>query len=124
MRIAIISLVLLAQLAWVWRPLMPVVEYGMRYEYIKKVLCINKEVPNSGCNGTCYLKAQLAKQVAPAEEEPGVVPLAPQWESLLAHLPQQPHIREEKTVIRPCWRRPDSFFHSIHLAVPTPPPWS
>lgn len=39
----------------------PIVEYVVNYEYISKVLCINKEVPVLGCNGKCYLMSELAK---------------------------------------------------------------
>jgi hypothetical protein len=33
----------------------------LNYEYISKVLCVNKETPIMGCNGKCYLMSQLAK---------------------------------------------------------------
>lgn len=43
------------------KPILPVVEYVVNYEYISKVLCVNKETPIMGCNGKCYLVSQLAK---------------------------------------------------------------
>ncbi|RNA60736.1 hypothetical protein D1631_01700 [Chryseobacterium nematophagum] len=45
----------------VFRPLIPMVEYGVNYKYIKEVLCVNKERPELHCNGKCYLKKELAK---------------------------------------------------------------
>lgn len=45
-----------------FKPLSPIVEYIVNYEYISKVLCVNKETPIIGCNGKCYLMSQLAKQ--------------------------------------------------------------
>jgi hypothetical protein len=41
------------------RPLLPYLEYYANYEYISKVLCINKDKPMSTCNGKCYLSQQL-----------------------------------------------------------------
>ncbi|MEO8235259.1 MAG: hypothetical protein ABI549_07575 [Flavobacterium sp.] len=43
------------------KPILPVVEYVVNYDYITKVLCVNKETPIMGCNGKCYLISQLAK---------------------------------------------------------------
>ncbi|MET3034987.1 hypothetical protein ABXT08_02680 [Chryseobacterium sp. NRRL B-14859] len=45
----------------VFRPLIPVVEYAVNYDYIKEVLCINKNKPELHCNGKCYLSKELAK---------------------------------------------------------------
>jgi len=41
------------------RPLLPFVEYFLNYEYITKVLCINKDDQLSSCNGKCFLSHQL-----------------------------------------------------------------
>ena len=43
------------------KPFLPIVEYVVNYEYISKVLCVNKETPIMGCDGKCYLMSQLAK---------------------------------------------------------------
>ena len=45
----------------VFRPLVPLVEYAVNYNYIKDVLCINKNKPELHCNGKCYLSKELAK---------------------------------------------------------------
>ncbi|UKB79279.1 MULTISPECIES: hypothetical protein [Chryseobacterium] len=45
----------------VLRPLVPLVEYAVNYDYIVKVLCINKSRPEVHCNGKCYLSKELAK---------------------------------------------------------------
>lgn len=44
-----------------FKPLVPLVEYVVNYEYISEVLCENKEKPLIGCDGKCYLMSQLAK---------------------------------------------------------------
>lgn len=45
----------------VFRPLIPIIEYVANYDYIAKVLCINKSKPDLHCNGKCYLSKELAK---------------------------------------------------------------
>lgn len=44
------------------RPVAPFVEYAVNYDYISKVLCVNKDNPELGCNGKCHLMKQLKKQ--------------------------------------------------------------
>lgn len=44
-----------------FRPLIPLVEYAVNYDYISTVLCINKSKPELHCNGKCYLSKELAK---------------------------------------------------------------
>ena len=43
------------------KPVLPVLEYVVNYEYISKVLCINKDKPKMHCNGKCHLMQELAK---------------------------------------------------------------
>lgn len=38
-------------------------------DYIARVLCINKDVPASNCNGACYLKKQLHKDREKQEKQ-------------------------------------------------------
>lgn len=45
----------------VFRPLVPLVEYAVNYDYISEVLCINKDNTELHCNGKCYLRKQLSK---------------------------------------------------------------
>lgn len=48
------------------KPIIPVIEYVVNYDYIATVLCVNKDKPVMKCDGKCYLMKQLAKT---AEEE-------------------------------------------------------
>lgn len=48
-------------LLMLFKPIIPIIEYVVNYEYISKVLCVNKQTPIMGCNGKCYLMSQLAK---------------------------------------------------------------
>jgi hypothetical protein len=43
------------------RPVFPVIEYGLRKDYIAKYLCENRNKPNCCCKGKCYLRKQIAK---------------------------------------------------------------
>ena len=43
------------------KPVLPVVDYIVNYEYITKVLCVNKAQPKLKCNGKCHLMKELAK---------------------------------------------------------------
>ncbi|AQX14372.1 hypothetical protein BAX94_03585 [Elizabethkingia meningoseptica] len=45
----------------VFKPLTPVVDYVINYDYISQELCINKNRPEIHCNGKCYLGKELAK---------------------------------------------------------------
>lgn len=48
------------------KPILPVVEYVVNYDYIATVLCENKDKPMMHCNGKCHLMKELAKN---AEED-------------------------------------------------------
>lgn len=44
------------------RPVAPFIDYALNYDYISKVLCINKDKPKTKCNGKCYLMQELEQQ--------------------------------------------------------------
>ena len=46
---------------FVLKPLVPMLDYVVNYDYISKVLFINKAKPQLHCNGKCYLGKELAK---------------------------------------------------------------
>ncbi len=43
------------------KPVFPVIEYIVNYDYISTVLCENKAQPIMQCNGKCHLMKELAK---------------------------------------------------------------
>ena len=43
------------------KPVLPVIDYVVNYEYISKVLCVNKAKPKLQCNGKCHLMQEMAK---------------------------------------------------------------
>ncbi|WP_312300218.1 hypothetical protein [Chryseobacterium sp.] len=43
------------------RPVLPLVNYAVNYDYIVKNLCEKKDIPQSTCKGKCYVKKELAK---------------------------------------------------------------
>ena len=53
--------VLILALLILLKPIFPVIDYVVNYDYISKVLCVNKEKPKLHCNGKCHLMKELAK---------------------------------------------------------------
>ena len=43
------------------KPVIPVLDYIINYDYIAKELCENKAKPQMHCNGKCHLMKELAK---------------------------------------------------------------
>lgn len=43
------------------RPVLPLVNYAVNYDYIVKNLCENRARPQLMCNGKCYLAKELSK---------------------------------------------------------------
>ena len=64
--IALIGLFLLT----FFKPIMPYVDYALRYDYISQVLCINKEKPQTTCKGKCYLEKQIKNSSKKKSETP------------------------------------------------------
>jgi hypothetical protein len=60
------KIVILLALIIFLKPIFPVIEYAIHYDYISKVLCENKDKPQMHCNGKCYLMKEMAKT---AEQE-------------------------------------------------------
>ncbi|WP_170227866.1 hypothetical protein [Aequorivita lipolytica] len=52
------------------KPMWPVVEYVVNYDYIVNVLCENKDKPEMQCNGKCHLTKELAKEAGAEDENP------------------------------------------------------
>lgn len=46
---------------FIFRPVMPVVEYIVNYDYISTVLCENVAKPELSCNGKCHLAKEFDK---------------------------------------------------------------
>ncbi|CAA0143496.1 hypothetical protein ACE1MK_05380 [Tenacibaculum maritimum] len=44
------------------RPMAPLVTYAINYDYISKVLCVNKNNTEMNCKGKCYVMKQLQQQ--------------------------------------------------------------
>lgn len=64
MKQAIIIVVLLI----LAKPVIPVLDYIINYDYITKELCENRAKPQMHCNGKCHLMKELAK--AAEDEKP------------------------------------------------------
>jgi len=55
------KLIIILALSLFLKPIFPVIEYVVNYQYISKVLCVNKAKPMMHCNGKCHLMKELAK---------------------------------------------------------------
>ncbi|MGL4582131.1 MAG: hypothetical protein ACRCVU_04010 [Flavobacterium sp.] len=42
------------------KPVFPILDFAINYDAIQE-LCVNKDKPELGCNGSCHLKNELAK---------------------------------------------------------------
>lgn len=63
-------IILFVSLTMLIKPLWPVVEYIMNYDYIVNVLCENKDKPELQCDGKCYLAQMLAEESQQNEKNP------------------------------------------------------
>lgn len=54
-------LVVITAFLLLFKPVFPVFEYVMNYDYVVNVLCENKAKPEMHCNGKCHLMKELAK---------------------------------------------------------------
>jgi len=52
------------------KPLWPIVDYVVNYDYIVNTLCENKDKPKMQCNGKCYLSKMLAKEASEESQNP------------------------------------------------------
>jgi len=64
------QVILLVALTMLIKPLWPVGEYIMNYDYIVNELCENKDKPELQCNGKCYLMQLLAQESQQNEKNP------------------------------------------------------
>ena len=63
-------MIYLVVLLMLLKPIFPVVEYAVNYDYISKVLCVNKDKPKLKCNGKCHLMKELAKAAESEKPNP------------------------------------------------------
>ncbi len=63
------QLLILVSFLMFLRPILPVLEYMVNYDYIVTNLCENKAKPELKCNGKCHLAKQLAKSSESSSEK-------------------------------------------------------
>lgn len=64
------ALLLFAALIVLAKPVWPVVDYVVNFDYIVNVLCENKDKPEMNCNGKCHLSKELAKEAGNDNKNP------------------------------------------------------
>ena len=55
------SFVFIIAFLFLVRPIVPVVDYLINYEYISNELCENKDKPELKCNGKCHLAKKITE---------------------------------------------------------------
>jgi len=64
------ALISLLAIVMLFKPIWPVVDFAINYDYIVEYLCINRDKPASQCNGKCYLAKQVAEEEDQDKEKP------------------------------------------------------
>jgi hypothetical protein len=64
------TVILFVALTMLLKPLWPVADYIINYDYIVNVLCENKDKPELQCDGKCYLAQMLAEESGQNEKNP------------------------------------------------------
>lgn len=57
-------------LSFVIKPVFPLLDYAVNYDYIATVLCENKAKPEMQCNGKCHLMKELGKNADSNSSQP------------------------------------------------------
>ena len=95
------NVILILVFAIILKPVFPVVAYVTNYNYITKVLCINKAKPKLKCNGKCHLMKELAK--ASESEKP-------------IHSDKKDNVKQEVEILFyqdiKAWVKSQIYFHS------------
>ena len=111
-------ILLLAFLAGTIQPIVPLLEYHFFKESIIELFCVNRDVPESDCDGVCYLSNQIKEtqdqqtdmQANHADYYPGTI---------LYNFQSGLNVYPEKED-----RYPDLFVYGVNLSLSTdlPPP--
>lgn len=119
--ILFLGIFILSYTAYSVRHSLPFLQYNFNKDYVAQNLCVNKDKPESGCQGKCYLKDQLEKSVKQDNDS----------ESNFGGLQFEIFLEKSKNIYIP-----DLFLHnlskviwedlihlpSFFLKIPSPPP--
>lgn len=106
------------------KPILPVADYIINYDYISKVLCENKAKPEMKCNGKCQLMKELAKaaeQEKPISSEKKVKIHETEvlfYQEVKPLIPEQSYFQPKKAIGD---HYSDLYFHSESSSVFHPP---
>lgn len=101
----------------------PYLDYSLNKNYISAFLCINKDEPESTCEGKCYLKSQIKKlnpennndfpSPSPNEEVTSLLFFQIENEITFSDLSE---IESKNSIYTSC------VFSHLYQDIPTPPP--
>lgn len=63
------KIVFIVALFMLIKPVFPVIDYIINYDYISTQLCENIKKPELKCNGKCHLKKQLANEAKKSDSK-------------------------------------------------------
>ncbi len=97
------------------QPVLPLVEYYVFKESIIELFCENRNVPDSGCEGTCYLSNQLKKNAENSESPGNLINFEEIPNAYLTKSPSVSRLLSSDDELRCCSRhhRPDEIPYKV-----------
>ncbi|MET3535572.1 hypothetical protein [Chryseobacterium limigenitum] len=93
------------------RPVLPLVNYAVNYDYIVKNLCENRNVPQSTCKGKCYVEKELAKTEKQSNNSQNI-----KIAGLDVFLSNEIFLFSNKNLSDISTKNPDSDEHNFHIS--------
>jgi len=101
---------------------LPYINYKINYEYISKVLCINKSNPDLKCNGKCHLQKELKKSAEEESQKKALTEKSVEVESLPAEGISFDFDHTCFLILETQYAVFQTFFTSVLVDLSTPPP--
>jgi hypothetical protein len=106
----------------VLKPMIPIIEYVVNYEYISTVLCVNKDKPKMQCKGKCHLNKNLEKEFERDVPAPDKVNFLTEWIMLFLETAVPIDLRPVENVPVRLYGRVENIyrfnFHQDHFRPP------
>jgi len=93
------------------RPVLPLINYAVNYDYIVKNLCENRNVPQSTCKGKCYVEKELAKTEKQSNTSQNI-----KIAGLDVFLSNEIFSFSNKNLLDISIKNPDSDYHNFHIS--------
>ena len=101
---------------------LPFLDYFVNYDYISKVLCINKDKPALNCKGKCYLMRQLKEAQDDKNRDHNKKTIELERTPMIVNDPQLPKLRLIYLDIKKNNCLYQFSIKDLNILPPTPPP--